>query len=111
MSVLLLQEQKNLLISKRNLLLEKIKEVQSAVKFGALLPSSEQVLEAEILKIKQALTENDFQRIKEIQNLAALTSTVISNDVEFVQPITTINTNGNRPELELFKLQNQQIDN
>ncbi|MCA0348090.1 MAG: TolC family protein [Bacteroidetes bacterium] len=110
MSVLLLQEQKNLLISKRNLLLEKIKEVQSAVKFGALLPSSEQVLEAEILKIKQALTENDFQRIKEIQNLAALTSTVISNDVEFVQPITTINTNGNRPELELFKLQNQQIE-
>lgn len=110
MSVLLLQDQNNLLISKKNLLLEKIKEVQSAVKFGALLPSSEQVLEAEILKIKQALTENDFQRIKEIQNLAALTSTVISNDVEFVQPITTINTNGNRPELELFKLQIQQIE-
>lgn len=110
MSVLLLQGQNNLLISKRNLLSEKIKEVQSAVKFGALLPSSEHVLEAEILKIKQALTENDFQRIKEIQNLAALTSTAISNDVELVQPITTINTNGNRPELELFKLQDQQID-
>lgn len=110
MSVLLLQEQNNLLISKKELLSEKIKEVKSAVKFGALLPSSEQVLEAEILKIQQALTENNYQRSKEIQNLATLTSTTISNDVELVKPITTINPNGNRPELELFKLQEQQID-
>lgn len=110
MSVLLLQEQKRLLLSKKNMITEKISEVKSAVKYGALLPSSEQVLEAEILKIQQALTENDFQRIKEIQNLAALTSTTISNDVELVQPITIINTNGNRPEITLFKLQDQQID-
>ncbi|MFT5754963.1 MAG: outer membrane protein TolC, partial [Flavobacterium sp.] len=77
MSVLLLQDQKELLLSKKNQIGEKIKEVKTAVKYGALLPSSEQTLEAELLKIDQQLIENDFQHIENIQNLASLTSTSI----------------------------------
>ena len=110
MSVLLLQEQKRLLISKKNLISEKVNEVKSAVKYGAILPSSEQVLEAEILKIQQSIIDNDFQRTKEIQNLAALTSSTISNDVDLIPPVTIIYSTGNRPELILYSLQEQQID-
>lgn len=110
MSVLLLQDQKELLLSKKNQIGEKIKEVKTAVKYGALLPSSEQTLEAELLKIDQQLIENDFQHIENIQNLASLTSTSISNNVELTRPIVDNNKKGNRPELALFDLQQQQID-
>ncbi len=110
MSVLLLQDQKELLLSKKNQIGEKIKEVKTAVKYGALLPSSEQTLEAELLKIDQQLIENDFQHIENIQNLASLTSTSISNNVELTRPIIDNSKNGNRPELVLFDLQQQQID-
>ncbi len=110
MSVLLLQDQKELLLSKKNQIGEKIKEVKTAIKYGALLPSSEQTLEAELLKIDQQLIENDFQHIENIQNLASLTSTSISNNVELTRPIVDNNKKGNRPELALFDLQQQQID-
>jgi outer membrane protein TolC len=110
MSVLLLQDQKELLLSKKNQIGEKIKEVKTAVKYGALLPSSEQTLEAELLKIDQQLIENDFQHIENIQNLASLTSTSILNNVELTRPIVDNNKKGNRPELALFDLQQQQID-
>lgn len=110
MSVLLLQDQKELLLSKKNQIGEKIKEVKTAVKYGALLPSSEQTLEAELLKIDQQLIENGFQHIENIQNLASLTSTSISNNVELTRPIVDNNKKGNRPELALFDLQQQQID-
>ena len=110
MSVLLLQEQKKLFVSKKNQIAEKIKEVKSGVKFGALLPSSEQVLEAELLKIKQLLIENDFQRTKEIQNLATITATTISNEVELVKPLFGLNENSSRPEIEFFNLQQEQIE-
>jgi outer membrane protein TolC len=110
MSVLLLQDQKELLLSKKNQIGEKIKEVKTAVKYGALLPSSEQTLEAELLKIDQQLIENDFQHIENIQNLASLTSTSILNNVELTRPIVDNNKKGNRPELALFDLQQQQIE-
>ena len=42
-SILLLQERESLLVSKKEQLLSKIKEVQSGVKFGAILPASEKV--------------------------------------------------------------------
>ena len=52
-SILLLQEKEALLISKQEQLSSRINEVQSGVKYGAILPASEKVLEAEILKIKR----------------------------------------------------------
>jgi hypothetical protein len=36
--------------------------VKSGIKFGAILPASEKVLEAEKLKIRQQLTEIKFDR-------------------------------------------------
>lgn len=110
MMILLWQEQNRLLISKKNTISEKISEVKSGVKNGAILPASEQVLEAELLKLEQAFTENSFQRLKELQNLASLTATSFEPTTVLEKPFTTIETNGTRPELQFFDLQQAQIE-
>lgn len=108
----LLQERHTILISKQEQLDAKIKEVKSGIKFGAILPASEKVLEAEKLKIRQQLTEIKFDKKRALESLSSLTSSTINNEVTLVKPaidwkITTIN---NRPELQLFDLQNEQIE-
>ena len=71
-SILLAQERKLILTSKQDQLASKIKEVKSGVKFGVLLPASEQVLEAENLKIKQQLRETELDKNKQLANLSEL---------------------------------------
>lgn len=110
MMILLWQDQRELLFAKQNTIYSKIKEVKSGVKNGAILPASEQVLEAELLKLEQALTENLFQRIKEIQNLSSLTTTTIAENAVLERPITAFKANGTRPEMKFFDLQQDQIE-
>lgn len=110
-SILLLQEKRSLLLSKNELLLTKIQEVKSGVKFGAILPASELILEAEILKIKQQLTEIKYENIKMLQNLSELTFTKIDSETIVLQPdFATMKPEGLRPELTFYDLQSQQID-
>jgi outer membrane protein TolC len=111
-SVLLLQNQKTLLLSKQDQLATKINEVKSGVKYGAILPSSEKVLEAEKLKIKQQLVSIQFDKKRLLENLSALTYSTINENVVLTQPIIKIDFNleNNRPELKLFELQNEQIE-
>ena len=110
MMILLWQDQRELLFAKQNTIYSKIKEVKSGVKNGAILPASEQVLEAELLKLEQALTENAFQRIEEIQNLSSLTTTTIAENAVLERPITAFKANGTRPEIKFFDLQQDQIE-
>jgi outer membrane protein TolC len=111
-SILLLQERKELLISKQEQLISKIKEVQTGIKFGAILPASEKVLEAENLKIKQQLSEIQFDKKRLLENLSSLTFTTIPETVTLQKPIviTDKTTESQRPELKLFEFQNQQIE-
>ena len=110
-SILFLQEKAHVLQSKKDFLTEKIKEVKSAVKYGAILPSSEQVIAVEFLKIEQQMTDIQFEKSKMLQNLATLTYTKFEEATQFVQPeIKEIVTQNSRPELALFDYQNQQMD-
>jgi len=111
-SILLLQEKEALLFSKQEQLNSRIKEVQSGVKYGAILPASEKVLEAEILKIKQQLIEIKSDKSKLFQNLAILTYSPIENTTKLERPnfIIDLKKESNRPELKLFDLQSQQIE-
>jgi outer membrane protein TolC len=110
-SILLLQEKSALLLSKKELLGSKVKEVKSAVKFGAILPASEQVLEAEIIKINQQLTEIKFENIKLLNNLSELTFTKIDAETILILPISNPNyTNATRPEIAFYDLQNEQLE-
>ena len=111
-SILLLQERKQILISKQDQLVSKIKEVNAGIKFGAILPASEKVLEAENLKIKQQLSEIQFDKKRLFENLSSLTFTTVPETSILQKPIiiaeeTAVN---NRPELKYFELQDQQIE-
>ncbi|TDD95762.1 TolC family protein [Flavobacterium cellulosilyticum] len=111
-SVLLLQNQKSILLSKQDQLISKINEVKTGVKFGAILPSSEKVLEAEKLKINQQLVSIQFDKKRLLENLSALTFSTIAENVVLVQSIISVDFNleNNRPELKLFDFQNEQIE-
>lgn len=112
-SILLLQEKETLLKSKQEQIKSKIKEVQSGVKYGALLPTSEKVLEAESLKIDQQLVEINSDKTKLFQNLATLTAATIDNTTKLETPsdASDLKKTNARPELTLFDLQSQQIEN
>jgi outer membrane protein TolC len=111
-SVLLLQERKAILISKQEQLGSKINEVKTGVKFGAILPASEKVLEAENLKIKQQLVEIQFDKKRLLENLSTLTFSTIDENTILVQPIISndFSAESNRPELKLYDLQTTQIE-
>lgn len=111
-SILLLQERKEILISKQDQLVSKIKEVNAGIKFGAILPASEKVLEAENLKIKQQLSEIQFDKKRLFENLSSLTFTTVPETTILQKPIliTDENTENNRPELKYYEFQNQQIE-
>lgn len=111
-SVLLLQERKAILISKQEQLISKISEVKTGVKFGAILPASEKVLEAENLKIKQQLVEIQFDKKRLLENLSTLTFSTIDENTILVQPIISndFSAESNRPELKLYDLQTTQIE-
>jgi outer membrane protein TolC len=111
-SILLLQERKDILVSKQEQLVSKIKEVNAGIKFGAILPASEKVLEAENLKIKQQLSEIQFDKKRLFENLSSLTFTTVSETTTLEKPmiITDETSQNNRPELKYFELQDQQIE-
>lgn len=109
--ILLLQEKQSLLLSKKELLLSKVQEVKSGVKFGAILPASELVLQAEMLKINQQLTEIKFENKKILQSLSELTKTEIDSETVVLQPdFTSASNEVVRPEISLYNLQSQQLD-
>jgi outer membrane protein TolC len=111
-SILLLQERKELLISKQEQLVSKIKEVSAGIKFGAILPASEKVLEAENLKIKQQLSEIQYDKKRLFENLSSLTFTKVPETTILQKPILIAEENApnKRPELKYFELQDQQIE-
>lgn len=111
-SILLLQERKEILISKQDQLVSKIKEVNAGIKFGAILPASEKVLEAENLKIKQQLSEIQFDKKRLFENLSSLTFTTVPETAILQKPIviTDESSQNNRPELKYFEFQNQLIE-
>lgn len=110
MMILLFQDERALLLTKQSNINSKITEVQSGIKNGAILSSSKQVLQAELLKLQQVLLENSFQQLKEVQNLAGLTKTTFDSKTILEKPNTILSTTGTRPELKLFDLQQAQIE-
>ena len=111
-SILLLQEKKDLLIAKQNQLEEKLNEVKAGIKYGAVLPSSDSVLEAELLKLKQQLIEVASSKLNLFQSLEKYLGIPITESTTLVYPEISNNLSDslNRPELDLFNLQKEQID-
>lgn len=111
-SILFQQEKKGMLTSKKELLEAKLKEVKAGVKYGVLLPSSDSVLEAELLKIEQQFIEIEANKISLFETLSNLIGTEINSNNTLENPqINIAETNKiNRPELDLFQLKKEQIN-
>lgn len=111
-SVLLSQESNLLLNAKENQLVAKLKEVQSGVKYGELLPASDKILEAELLKVKQQIQEVKSNKITLKETLFSLISTSLDSSVNLKNPLveTHWDTYVTRPELELFQFKKEEIE-
>lgn len=107
-SIFILQENEAILVSNKNEIKSKLKEVQSAVANGAMLASSADVLQAEIMNIDQELIELRNDRVTDFHVLSELTSATISENSKLVFPVVQINSlnfEDNRPELQLYNIQ------
>ncbi len=111
LSILLLQENRDLLLAKEKQLKARLEEVKAGVKYGALLASAEQALVAELLSIKQQFIELDFNRSALIKRLSLVIGKELSADVNLVRPeIFLSDRDSNRPETLLFDLQKEKVD-
>jgi outer membrane protein TolC len=111
-SILLLQEKKELLIAQKTQLKTTLKEVKAGIKFGMLLPNSDSVLEAELLKIDQKIMEVDLNKISLMKTLSMLIGIPIASNFSLENPeiYTNLKNEIERPELKLFQLQKEKIE-
>ena len=111
-NVLLLQEQEKLLDSKLELLQERFNELVSAVKNGMALPSSNQLLQAEMLLLEQQKVQLKYERNKALKSLSALIFKDITLKDTFLKPEILVSSTNliNRPELRLFEYKEHQLD-
>lgn len=111
-SILLAQESELLLNAKEAQLQAKLKEVQSGIKYGVLLPASDKVLEAELLKIKQQFIEVENNKKALIETLSSLISLPLDASMLFQNSLveTQLHTELTRPELELFQFKKDEIE-
>jgi outer membrane protein TolC len=111
-SILLSQETGLLLKAKQAQLQAKHKEVTSGIKYGVLLPSSDKVLEVELLKINQQFKELESNKKALIQTLSSLIRQPLDASTLFKNPLieTPLQTELTRPELELFQFKKDEIE-
>ena len=111
-SILLSQEIDVLLKAKQDQLQAKLNEVKSGITYGALLPASDKVLEAELLKLRQQFTEVESNKVVLIETLSQMISQPLNKDTTFQNPLveTDLKTALNRPELELFQFKKEEIE-
>lgn len=112
-SVLLAQESQLLLKAKKTQLEAKLKEVQSGIKYGVILPTSDKILEAELLKIRQQFNALESNKVTLIETLSSLIVQPLQASTIFQKPLleTQLQTEIVRPELELFQLKKEEIEN
>lgn len=111
-SILLLQEKTLLLKSKESQLQSKLKEVNAGIKYGEILPASNQVLEAELLKINQQLVDVQNTKNNLLETLSSIIGKKITETTTLKNPevTTDVTLKINRPETKLFALQKNQIN-
>ncbi len=112
-SILLLDEKKALILIKKEQLEAKLKEVSAAVKYGVALPASDAILKAELLKVAQNEFDIDANKKTLLQNLSQLIGQEIKENTVLERPhiLVTGTDEINRPELNLFELQNELLTN
>ncbi len=110
-SILLTQESTRLLQAKQDLLQAKLSEVNSGIKNGIILPTSDKILEAELLKIKQQVIALENDKSSFIETLSSIIGTSLNSETKFTTSFVDMSVIRElmRPELELFQLKKEEI--
>ncbi len=111
-NIMLLKKQEELLTSYHNLIMNKIKAMQSAVDNGVILKSDIDVLTSERINLEQQMEENQLRRIALLKVLSDITGTEIDTSARLVVPQLPDELSGEitRPELQLFDLKKDQLN-
>ena len=110
--ILLLKENEEALKVTRGDIESREKKIESQVTHGAMLASNLTVLQVEVLKIDQALTELHYSQESLIQSLVELTGIKMTTSSVLQLPEPNIEGAGidvKRPELKLFDLQKDRL--
>lgn len=110
-NALLLQEQTELLGAKTRQLEARLQEVASAVKFGTVLQSEKDVLQAELLLARQEMTVVKKNKETVLSQLSALIFTEIDATARLEKPQILLSSPvlSTRPELKLYELRREEI--
>lgn len=110
--ILQLRAQIAILESKEETLNERIQELRSRVKYGTVLPASEDVLKAEILKIRQQKDEVESQLLTSQKSLSAyIAKPVETTTILEVRPQNnSVLPERSRPETKLFSLKKKELE-
>ena len=111
-SILLNNESFDLLKAKQTQLESKLQEVKSGIKHGSMLPSSDKIIEAELLKIQQQFSEINNNKTVLVETLATLIGKPLDVSTEFQKPEIAISLTPTvqRPEMALFQLKKEEIE-
>lgn len=111
-SILLLQEKSHLLSLSEENLSARLREVRSAIKNGTALPASADVIQAEILQARQEIFETEADKQAAIKTLSDLIGRDLQSTTALEKPALqpVYSDELSRPELNLYALQQQQIE-
>jgi outer membrane protein TolC len=111
--ILLYQKSREALLTNRETVAGKLKDIESGIRNGMVLQSTADVLQAQILVIDQGLVEIDTDQGATLAMLGKLLDMPIPVSTVFVMPdpaIDTQNYDNTRPEYLLLNLQKSKLD-
>jgi outer membrane protein TolC len=111
-TIILLQQNEELLKSNRQRIESKLKEIRSGILNGTVLEMNADLLQAEIVRLDQQLTETRADRGASYKMLSELISAPISETTPLVTPavlIPVMQFEDKRPEYELFDIERSRV--
>lgn len=113
-SILLNQESEKLILLAMEEIHSKLAKVRAGVANGVILPSNADVLDVEVIRLEQRLTEVRHNKNAAIYRLSELTGLKADLPMEFILPSfddVPAWQNWKRPEYRLFTLHQKRLDN
>jgi outer membrane protein TolC len=110
--ILLLQQSRQLLIINQQTVAEKLVEINSGVAHGMLLPTSADVLQAQILQLDQNIAEMDADLRANYSMLGELLQLPLSQNTVLLlpdPPVYTLSFQNQRPEYLLLGMQQNKL--
>ncbi|MBW6491125.1 MAG: TolC family protein [Lentimicrobium sp.] len=112
-SILLYEENEKLLQLAMDEIHSRLAKIRAGVANGIILPTNADMLDVELIRLEQMLTDVRYNKNAAIYRLTELTGLEANTSIEFVQPAfddVPLWQNWQRPEYKLFALQQNKLE-